>query len=118
MGSLRGSISRRKRKGALIYLADADSPMPKAQLWIGLVELKPLNRQGSGAAGAFTNIVTWVSDAEGFRRKAETVAATVDMYVINIEGAEPLSDRAKRASSTEEVDEMVQRAMRLDCPQV
>jgi hypothetical protein len=91
--------------------------MPQAQLWIGLVELKPLNRRASGAtgaftnaAGAFTNIVTWAHDLQGFRRNADTVAATVGASVIDVQGAEPLSERAKRASFTEEIDEMVLRA--------
>jgi hypothetical protein len=77
--------------------------MPQAQLWIGLVELKPLNRQGSGAAGAFTNIVTWARDLQGFRRNADIVAETVGAYVIDVQGAEPLSERAKSASFTEEI---------------
>jgi hypothetical protein len=44
--------------------------MPLLELWIGLVELKPLNRQKYGAAGAYTNVVTWASDLESFRQKA------------------------------------------------
>ena len=59
------------------------------ELWIGLVELKPLNRQAYRAAGAFTNIVTWAKDLDGFHRKAGVIAATINMYVADIEGAEP-----------------------------
>jgi hypothetical protein len=80
------------------------------ELWIGLVELKPLDRQAYGAAGAFTNIVTWASDAESFRRKAETIAATLDMYVMDVEGAEPVAERAEQWSMTEEIDDMLSRA--------
>ena len=61
----------------------------------GLVEVKPLDRKAYGAAGAFTNIVTWACDIEGFRKKTETIAATLDMFVADIEGAEPLADRIK-----------------------
>lgn len=64
------------------------------ELWIGLVELKLLDRQSHGAAGAFANIATWASDPECFRRKAETMAATLDMHVIDVEGAEPIGDPA------------------------
>jgi hypothetical protein len=50
--------------------------MQQLELWLGLVELKPLDRKAYGAAGAFTNIVTWANDLEGFRRKADVIAAT------------------------------------------
>jgi hypothetical protein len=80
------------------------------ELWIGLVELRPLDREGYGAAGAFTNIVTWASDQEGFRRKAEIIAATLDMFVIDVEGAEPVAQRAEKWSMTEEIDDMLSRA--------
>jgi hypothetical protein len=35
--------------------------------------------------GAFTSIVTWASDLEGFRRKADAIAATPDMYGADVE---------------------------------
>lgn len=80
------------------------------ELWIGLVELKPLDRERYGAAGAFTNIVTWASDHEDFRRKAEIIAATLDMFVIDVAGAEPVAQRAEKWSMTEEIDDMLSRA--------
>jgi hypothetical protein len=80
------------------------------ELWIGLVEVRPLDRKAYGAAGAFTNIVTWADDLQGFRRNAELIAATLDMFVVDIEGAEPLARRTKNRSMTEEIDDMVARA--------
>jgi hypothetical protein len=80
------------------------------ELWIGFVELKPLNREAFGAAGAFTNIVTWANDYEGFRQKADTIAITLEMYVADVEEAEPLSNRARQFNLTEEVEGMVLRA--------
>ena len=88
----------------------AKSPVQELALWIGLVELKPLNRQAYGAAGAFTNLVTWAADLAGFRSKAGLIAATLDMYVAEVEGAEPLSERRRRCSLTEEVYDMAIRA--------
>jgi len=82
----------------------------RLELWIGLVELKPLDRQAYGAAGAFTNIVTWANDAEGFRRKAEAIAATLDMFVTDVENAEPVAKRGEKSSVTEEIDDMISRA--------
>jgi hypothetical protein len=82
--------------------------MQQLELWI--VDLKPLDREAYGAAGALTNIVTWASDIEGFRRKVEETAKTLDMRVADIEDAEPLSSRTEKWDLTEEVDEMVLRA--------
>jgi len=56
------------------------------ELWIGLVEARPLDRRAYGAAGAFTYIVTWACDAAEFRKKADTIVATLDLYVASIEG--------------------------------
>ena len=41
--------------------------MNQTALWIGLVEMKPLNLAAYGAAGAFTNIITWACDVEAFK---------------------------------------------------
>jgi len=84
--------------------------MFQLELWIGLAELKPLNRKAYGAAGAFTNIVTWACDVEGFRKKCEIIAAKLDMYVADVEGAEPLAERTRTQTLSEEVDDMVLRA--------
>jgi hypothetical protein len=82
----------------------------KPELWIGLVELKPLNLEEYGAAGAFTNIITWAANATEFRKKAETIAATMNLYVMEVEGEEPLAQRAKKMPLSEELDDMIQRA--------
>ena len=84
--------------------------MQRLELWIGLVELKPLNREAYGAAGAFTNIVTWACDVEGFRKKVEIIAAKIDMYVADVEDAEPLTQRTKNWTVTEEIEDMIFRA--------
>ncbi len=84
--------------------------MGQLELWIGLVELRPHDRRAYGAAGAFTNIITWASDQESFRQKAEIIASTLDMFVVDVEGAEPVAERAEKWSMTEETDDMIQRA--------
>jgi hypothetical protein len=80
------------------------------ELWIGLVELKPLNQEEYGAAGAFTNIVTWACNALEFRKKAETIAATLNLYVIGVEREEPLAERIKKFTVSDEVEDMIGRA--------
>jgi len=77
------------------------------EIWSGLVELKPLNRPKYGAAGAFTNIVTWARDAEEFRGKADTIAATLSMCVMQVENVAPVGDSA---DWPEEFEDMVRRA--------
>jgi hypothetical protein len=78
-----------------ILVAARSSKCPNWSCGSALSNLKPLNRQTYGDVGAFTNIVTWASDFEGFRQKASVVAASIDMYVMNIENAEPLAERVK-----------------------
>lgn len=80
------------------------------QLWIGVVELKPLNAKSYGAAGAFTNIITWAYDIAGFRAKAETIAATLEMFVTDIDDVEPLAERMKKCTLSEEIEDMMFRA--------
>jgi hypothetical protein len=84
--------------------------MSRLELWIGVVELTPFNQMAYGAAGAFTNIVTWASDIEGFRQKAEVIAATMDMFVVDVEDVEPLAERTKKCTLGEEIADMVVRA--------
>lgn len=78
-----------------------DKAGSRAQLWIGVAELKPLDAKTYEAAGAFTNIVTWACDVAGFHLKAQTIAATLDMFVANVEEVEPVAD---------EIEDMVFRA--------
>ena len=84
-------------------------PQPP-ELWIGVVELKPLDREEYGAAGAFTNIITWASNAMEFRKKAETIAATLNLYVFGIEREEPLAQRTNKYTVSDDIEDMIQRA--------
>ncbi len=79
-------------------------------LWIGVVELKPLNAKSYGAAGAFTNIITWACDVAEFRAKAETIATKLEMFVTDIEDVEPLAERMKKCTLSEEIEDMMFRA--------
>ncbi len=84
------------------------SGLTRRELWIGLVELKPLNRQACGAAGAFTNILTWADSLSSFTQKAGELAVSLNMY--DVEGAEPLRERTSRVTLTAEVEDMLTRA--------
>lgn len=77
-----------------------------------MVHLKPLNKDGlEGAAGAYTNIITWACDSASFRQKAETIAATMDLYVVEAEGEEPVFERfGDFIIPNEELEEMRSRA--------
>jgi|tagenome__1003787_1003787.scaffolds.fasta_scaffold19489380_1 hypothetical protein len=52
------------------------------ELWIGFVEVRPFDRVAYGASGAFTYILTWARDANEFRKKADTIVATLELYVV------------------------------------
>ena len=80
------------------------------ELWIGLVELKPLNREAYKAAGAFTNIVTWARDAGEFRSNADVIAETLNMYVMDVEEVEPMAERMAKCELAEDIADMVLRA--------
>jgi len=92
--------------------------MEKRELWIGLVHLKPVIPGDWTAfergekwhdAGAYSNIITWASNAEGFRAHADKVASDYRLYVVDIEGEEPLS-RRDRTALGEELQEIAERA--------
>jgi hypothetical protein len=80
------------------------------ELWIGLVEMRPLDRKAYGAAGAFVDILTWASNPAEFRSKAETIAATIDLCVVGVEKEQPLSARLAKAVASEELEDMISRA--------
>jgi len=80
------------------------------ELWIGLVELKPFDRKAYGAAGAFTNVITWAASKDEFRVKAETIAAELEMYVADIEEDEPVAARLENHTVSEEVEDLIEQA--------
>ena len=80
------------------------------ELWIGLVEARPLDPKVYNAAGAFTHIITWASDASEFRKKAEKILATLDLYVLEVEGEGPLAQWLEKRDPSDEIEDMIQRA--------
>lgn len=80
------------------------------ELWIGLVEMRPQNKKLYGTAGAFVEILTWASDSSEYRIKAETIAATLDLYVVGVEREQPLSVRLETVTPSEELEDMIHRA--------
>src|SRR5438046_8903700 len=87
----------------------------KKRLWIGLVEVRPGSRNGEileDTKGAFVNIVTWASDADGYRRNAELIASRLGLFVVDIENAEPVESRRKNKSVVfnDEIEDMMTRA--------
>jgi hypothetical protein len=86
-----------------------DGLMSQLEMWIGLVELKPLDRRKFDFAGAFTNIITCADSPEAFRRKA-TAMETLNMFVADVQNAESLAKRTENSTLTEEVEDMQHRA--------
>jgi hypothetical protein len=83
------------------------------QLWIGLVEVRPLPKCDilEGAKGAFVNIVTWSADVAEYRRNAELVLSQLFLFVVDIVNAEPVEIRRNREGDFEEVvEDMIDRA--------
>ncbi len=94
----------------LVGLLQQTQMPPQPELWIGVVEFKPLNQEAYGAAGAFANVMTWACNSTEFRRKAETIAATMDLYVANIEDEEPFVEWTKESTVSEAIEDMLLRA--------
>lgn len=69
-----------------------DSMGPR-ELWFGVVELRPLDRQKFGNAGWFAEVVTWATDRESFSRNVQVRAETIDMYPVAFEHYDPFGDR-------------------------
>jgi hypothetical protein len=83
----------------------------RRELWKGLVELRRLPHSDllHDAAGAFTNIVTWASDAVEFREKAECLADSLGLYVFGVEHEHPVANDMDSAVS-EEIADLIERA--------
>ena len=54
--------------------------------------------------------MTGASDVSEFRTKSEVIAGTLDLYVIDVEHADPLAERSRKSQIAEEVADMVLRA--------
>jgi hypothetical protein len=70
------------------------------QLWIGMVEIRPLTGESKilgTALGAFVNVVTWAADVEQFRNNADLVIASLGgLYVSEVIDPEPVEARRAR----------------------
>ena len=76
-----------------------------------MVHLRPLKKDGlEGASGAYTNVITWAHSSASFRSKADTIAATMNLYVVETDGEEPLFKRFGDFIPNEELEDMRSRA--------
>jgi hypothetical protein len=84
------------------------------QLWIGAVEVRPLQQNSDvlgDTKGAFVNIVTWACDAEEYEQNAELVVGKLGLFVGEVVNPEPVETRRKREGRfTEEVEDIISRA--------
>ena len=82
----------------------------RKQLWIGMVEVRPLSGKSEllgETKGAFVNIVTWALDAEQYRHNAELVIGGLGgLFVSDVLNSEAVEDRRARAGS--ELDESIE----------
>ncbi len=81
----------------------------QSELWVGLVELMPVDPLAQEWAGAFTNVVCWAESAELFRSVANELAASISMCVVSVDEVEPLRSRGEL---TEEMADLRARAER------
>ena len=79
------------------------------ELWVGLVNLKPKVPEPD-FVGAFTNVVTWASNAAEYRSQVEKMASSYGWCVVSIEDEETVVERKGEGELSEEVEELVRRA--------
>src|SRR5215469_14611454 len=87
--------------------------MKSKELWIGLVEVRPLEgcEVLDHAKGAFVNMVTWASNASEFKQKAQLVFGELRLFLAGIETAEPVEVRRQREGDFEEsIEDIISRA--------
>lgn len=86
------------------------------QLWIGLVEVRPLTKRSKildDMKGAFVNIVAWAADAGEYNRKVDLIISRLGgLFVSEIANTEPVDARRSRTDGglDEEIEDMISRA--------
>ena len=86
------------------------------ELWIGMVEVRPLygDHQILGnAKGAFVNIVTWASDKDEFKNKAELIIGKLGgLFVSEVLDPESVEARMGRTGNgfVDDIEDMIFRA--------
>ena len=83
------------------------------QLWIGLVEVRPLEGCDvlQDAKGAFVNMVTWAANATELKQKATLVFGELHLFVAAIENAELVEERREREGDFEDtIEDIISRA--------
>ena len=99
-----------------MWLVDRKSmteEMSSMEIWIGLVEVRPLEGCEilEGAKGAFINVVMSAASSEDYRSKSESTAAEMKLFVVDIERLEPVMARRNREGDfNEEFEDMISRA--------
>ena len=86
----------------------------RKQIWIGMVEVRPLGRRGrellENAKGAFIDVVTWASGPDEYRSNAARLFSDLDLFVVDVENDETLEARERKKMLTFEIEDMVERA--------
>ncbi len=81
-------------------------------MWIGMVEVNcpPHNDILDGARGAYVNIVAPATSEKDFHHQVEKAVKSLDLTLVNIDDAEPLSQRMTGYQIDEELEKIVKEA--------
>src|SRR6185312_5446362 len=96
------------RRGDGLAVAGVDG-----EVWIGLVEVRPLEGNDSfeGAPGAYTNVLTLASDSEEYETKIAGALVRAGFALEEVGEPEPLRERMSRVDISDEIVELGGRAM-------
>jgi hypothetical protein len=83
----------------------------REELWTGMVEVRRLPDCDllRGSAGAFTWIVTWASNSAEFPDKAARLAASLGLYVFEVEREHPVGHDPS-SEVNDEIADLINRA--------
>ncbi len=81
--------------------------VPMKELWIGVVEVLTEPSVWDGDTRAFTNVVTWASNASGY---IHSVTAVFEKYGWTVLGTENERPIAGLTDISEEITEIIERA--------
>lgn len=87
----------------------------RKELWIGVVEVRPLGECSEflgDAIGAFVNVVTWARDEASYSENIEKLITHLGgLFVAGVERAEPVRLRRTRTGGfNDELEEIIERA--------
>jgi hypothetical protein len=78
------------------------------EVWIGLVEVRPLPESEilKTSSGAFVYVLTSAIDGEIFQNRAATLMSTLHVQIVGLSQVEPVREKLERDGLSEELQDI------------